>query len=153
MSKGRPFEPGNKMGCGRPPGSRNRRSLLGQQILEENGDAIVRKAMLSALKGDSALLRAFLPYVLQRPKELPIETGPMRMTTLEELATTFDTILDKIAKGELTLEQSRRIISLLEARCRLIDIEELDARLKRVEEQFPDNDARNDGGFAKYLSR
>ena len=33
MKRGRPFEPGNKLGRGRPPGSRNKKTLIIQEIL------------------------------------------------------------------------------------------------------------------------
>jgi hypothetical protein len=32
VKKGRPFEPGNQFGCGRPRGSRNKKSLAAQKL-------------------------------------------------------------------------------------------------------------------------
>ena len=44
MKRGRPFEPGNHFGRGRPKGSRNKRSLVANELLIEHGEAIVRKS-------------------------------------------------------------------------------------------------------------
>jgi hypothetical protein len=38
---GRPFEPGNKMGKGRPPGSRNKMTVF-QELLAGNGIVLQR---------------------------------------------------------------------------------------------------------------
>jgi hypothetical protein len=46
--RGKPFEPGNKAGKGRPAGSRNKKSIfLG--MLEDRGEPIVTKGILMAL--------------------------------------------------------------------------------------------------------
>jgi len=77
LKRGRPFEPGNKLGRGRPPGSRNKRTLLGQALLEEFGEAVIRRALSLALQGDSPMIRALLPYLLTRPTDPPPKTGPL----------------------------------------------------------------------------
>lgn len=71
MKRSRPFEPGNHFGRGRPKGSRNKRSLLAKQLLDEHGEAIVRKALVIALQGDPAMWRTLLSFILARPKDLP----------------------------------------------------------------------------------
>ena len=48
---GRPFEKGNKMGRGRPPGSRNKRTVF-QEAMEEHGVPLIKQCKLLALKGD-----------------------------------------------------------------------------------------------------
>src|SRR5260370_17933086 len=40
MKRGRPFEPGNKFGHGRPGGSKNKRTQLAQKLFE---DKVLRK--------------------------------------------------------------------------------------------------------------
>jgi hypothetical protein len=51
MKRGRPFEAGNKFGGGRPRGSRNKRSLLAQQLLDSHGEAVVGRALVVAVSG------------------------------------------------------------------------------------------------------
>jgi hypothetical protein len=57
MKRGRPFEPGNKLGRGRPPGSRNKKTLIIQEILDEYSPAVIRKTLAKALQGEVSLLR------------------------------------------------------------------------------------------------
>ena len=134
IKRGRPFEPGNKMGRGRPKGSRNKRTLMGKELLEKHGEAIVRQMIVLGLKGDPSILRALLPYVLTRPTSQPTLAGSLPMTTAEDLATTFATVVESIASGQLPLDQGRGIVNLLEARRRLIHTEEFDRRLKALEQ-------------------
>ncbi len=147
MSKrGRPFEPGNQIGRGRPRGSRNKRTLIGKELLEEHGDALVRKTLVLALQGDTVLLRALLPYILSRPKDLPVATGPLPMTTVDDLAKTFETVMDSIATGHLPLDQGQGIIHLLEVRRHLIQTEEFDARIKKLEQSLLNHATPSEAG-------
>ena len=55
--RGRPFEPGNQMGRGRPAGSRNQNRLRAEDLLLEHADALIRKCVVMALQGDRVALR------------------------------------------------------------------------------------------------
>jgi hypothetical protein len=56
MMRGRPFEPGNTVGRGRPPGSPNKKGLMLERALLEKGDKILKTLMDRAMKGDRAAL-------------------------------------------------------------------------------------------------
>src|ERR1019366_2278091 len=122
MSKrGRPFEPGNQFGRGRPKGSRNKRSLIVKQLLDQHSEAIIHKSLVMALQGDIPLLRTLLSYILPRPKDLPCKIGPLPMVTMEELSQTFDATLKRVASGQITPGQAGEIFDWIEARRRVID--------------------------------
>lgn len=55
MKRGRPFEPGNKFGRGRPKGSPNKKKPLAQKILDENAPAIMALAINTAREDDKML--------------------------------------------------------------------------------------------------
>jgi hypothetical protein len=133
MKRGRPFEPGNKFGRGRPRGSRNKRTLIAQQLLDEHAEPIVRKAMILALQGDSRLLQSLLSYILPRRKDAPLKTAMLRTATTEELSESFEQILKKVSSGEITLSQARELVVLMEARRDMVKTEEFDKRLRVVE--------------------
>jgi hypothetical protein len=60
MKRGRPFEAGNEFGRGRPPGSRNQKTLVLQELLEEHAPALMRKALVMAMQGNVPLLKTLL---------------------------------------------------------------------------------------------
>ena len=139
MKRGRPFEPGNQLSRGRPRGSRNKRNWRSQQLLEEHGEAIVHKALVLALQGDAPLLRTFLAYLLRRPEDRPVETGPLQIGNVEELSKTLENVLIKVASGKLNLGQAQGVATLLEGRRRVLETEELEKRVRALE-QLPESE-------------
>jgi len=65
MPRGRPFQSGNNLGRGRPKGSRNRKTLLAEELLDSHAEAVVSQA-LAPRKGDAQVLRILLGHILPR---------------------------------------------------------------------------------------
>ena len=85
MIRGRPFQPGNQFGRGRPRGSGNKKAQLPQELLDLHADEIVHKSIEIAQNGDSQILRFLLGHLLPPPRELPVKVGPLPMGTAAEL--------------------------------------------------------------------
>ena len=133
MKRGRPFEPGNHFGRGRPRGSRNKKTLIARQLLDEHADSILRKAMLTGLQGDSPMLQALLSYILPRPKDTPLKTEVLQTATAKELSQSMDVILKRACDGQITLTQAQQLAALIEARRQLLQTEEFETRLAILE--------------------
>ena len=73
-------------------------------------------------------------------------TGPLRMTTIEDLDKTFETVVNGIATGQVPLDQGQGIINLVEARRRLIQTEEFDVRIKKLEQLFLNHSTPSEAG-------
>jgi hypothetical protein len=132
--RGRPFAAGNQFGRGRPRGSRNKKTPLAQQLLNEHAEPLVRKALLEALKGDKTLMRTLLSYILPRQRDLPPKMGPLAMGTAEELAQSSAAILTEVRAGKITVHDAREMFQLFETQRRLIETQEFDARLRAAEQ-------------------
>ena len=135
MIRGRPFEPGNKFSRGRPRGSRNQRNTRGQQLLDQYGEAIMQTAVVQAIKGDRSLLRTFLFFLLRRPGDRPIQTGPLPMGSLEELSKSSEKVLQKVASGKLSPGEARNLIDLIERRRSVLETEGLEKRVRALEQR------------------
>jgi hypothetical protein len=134
VKRGRPFEPGNQYGCGRPRGSRNKRGLQAQQLLESHAESVVRKALVEAMKGDASLLRTLLSHILPRRRDAPVKTGPLPVATVEELAQSSEAVFQRVASGQITLQEAHELSALIESRRRVIETRDLDVRLRALEE-------------------
>jgi hypothetical protein len=132
---GRPFEPGNKFGRGRPPGSRNKRSLAAQELLDKHAESILRKAMVSALQGDVPMQRALLGYILPRRRDLPVKIGTLLLGTIEELDHTSEVVLKKAFQAQITLGEAAEIGALLENRRLILETRDFEKRLRAVEQR------------------
>jgi len=132
-SRGRPFPPGNKQGRGRPRGSRNKSTLLAQQLLESHSEALTRKVLLMALNGDAAALRLSLERILPVRREAPVKLGRFPVATAADVSKSMAMVLHKMASGNLTVGETERIAALLEQRRQTIQTEELEGRLRLLE--------------------
>jgi hypothetical protein len=52
MTRGRPFEPGNTFGRGRPKGSKNKSTSVVRRLLAEHHPMLMKSHVAAALKGD-----------------------------------------------------------------------------------------------------
>ena len=136
VTKGRPFEPGNKLGRGRPRGSRNKKTLQAQELLDTHAEALLRKAVLEALKGDNPLMRTLLHHVLPRRREVPPKTGPLPIGTAEELAKSSQAIIEGVVAGKISVQDAGQLFQMVETRRRVIETQEADARLRAIEQRI-----------------
>jgi hypothetical protein len=134
MIRGRPFEPGNKVSRGRPRGSQNKRNTRGQQLLDQYSETIMQKALAEAIKGDASLLRTFLSFLLRRPGDRPIHTGPLPMGSLEELSKSSEKVLQKVTTGKLSPGEARILTDLMENRRHVLETEGLEKRVRALEQ-------------------
>ena len=68
------FKPGQSGNpAGRPPGSRNKTTLLAQGLLDSNAEALIKKLIQMALEGDTAAMRLAIERILPPRKDLPLE--------------------------------------------------------------------------------
>ena len=110
-------------------------SLLTRELLDSHGEALVRKAVLQALKGDVPTLRALLAHILPRHTEPPVKTGPLPMGTAEEISQSSQALLQKVASGKITPSQARDIHAMLEAQRKIVETESFDNRLRAIEQR------------------
>ena len=132
-TRGRPFEPGNKMGRGRPKGSRNKVSHEARQILQTHTPALMRKAILLAMNGDTRVLCHLLTLAFG-PNALPTKIGNLSMKTTKDLMMASERITRKAAAGELPLAEAHGVSMLIEERGNLIERHEFAKRLEEFEE-------------------
>jgi hypothetical protein len=65
--RGRPFERGNKLGKGRPSGSRNQRTVFAE-MMDRHGVAVIKQCLVRALqKGDPTAMRLCMERLAALP--------------------------------------------------------------------------------------
>ena len=86
------------------------------------------------MKGDIPLLRTFLSFLLGRPGDRPIQTGPLPMDSLEELSKSSEKVLQKVASGKLSPSEARNLTDQIERRRSVLETVELEKRMRTLEE-------------------
>ena len=119
MSRGRPFEPGNKHGHGRPKGSPNKKTLQAQELFEQNSPAIMALA-INRCREDPQMHRMLASRIVPRQRELPVKIGRLPMSTLSDFDRASEVTLHKATAGKISLSEARDIFALIENRRRVL---------------------------------
>jgi len=115
MTRGRPFEPGNKFGRGRPKGSPNKKKPLAQKIFDENAPAIMALAINSA-REDRPMLRTLIRELGRRMGDRPVKLGKIPMNTVQDLDQASTTILNKVTAGKISISEGVAVFGMIEIR-------------------------------------
>lgn len=134
--RGRPFEVGNKLGRGRPRGSRNRFSIMAQELLSSRAEPIAAKVAAMALQGDSTAMRLAMERILPIRREPTVNLGPLPIKTAADISKAFEKLMEKVTAGKLTIAEAQGVGELLEKRRRAIETEDLDQRLRALEYKY-----------------
>lgn len=132
--QGRPFRPGNTFRRGRPPGSRNKKTVLALKLFEDHAAALMALA-INKSREDPQMLRTFLSRILPRPRDLPVKLGRLPLRTLEELNRASEKTLKKALAGKISAGEAGEISALLEDRRRLLETLDFEQRLVALEKR------------------
>lgn len=132
--RGQPFEPGNKKGRGRPPGSRNKKSLFFEEF-QKNGLDAIRMCKVQALKGNQHALDSWLDRIEPRckPANSHFKLPPIRTT--EDLVKVLPAALQAVARGQISAQECESIGRILESHQRVVDASEIDTRIRALEQK------------------
>ncbi|MDO8399006.1 MAG: DUF5681 domain-containing protein [Bradyrhizobium sp.] len=135
--RGRPFargQSGNK--AGRPPGSRNKATLMSEAISEGDALAIARAVVGKAKKGDATAARLVLDRLWPVPRGHTIKS---RSGIIPKVASSADVlaahgaVIRSVATGELPTDAAQALSELFERQLRMIETTAIEDRLKALE--------------------
>jgi hypothetical protein len=142
--RGRPFEPGNTLGRGRPKGSRNHEKSQEQRILDEFAPHVIRKCVALALKGDRTAMRLCMDRISapRRDALIKMKFSPIRKAG--DIDQAAEKVTAAIRHGELTPSEGETLMNILESRLRVIERADLEPRLEKLERNLQDSRKRGD---------
>lgn len=130
--RGRPFQKGSG---GRPKGSRNRVTLLVEQLVASDAEEITRVVISKAKRGNIAAALAILRTILGPAKErglaLAFKLPPLG--TPADAVTAIAEIARGVAAGEIDTENAKMLISLVSEFRATIAVVDQEKRLVAVE--------------------
>jgi hypothetical protein len=112
--RGRPFckgQSGNP--AGRPKGSRNRFTLLAEQLMQEDAEDVVRAVISAAKQGDIAAARLVLDRILPTRRGTPVKFALPVISEEGDLAPALGAVLNAMADGVITPDEALSVANLL----------------------------------------
>ena len=99
-----PAESGNP--AGRPRGSRNKRTIIVEKLLDDSAGEVTTAAISRATEGDPAALRACMDRVAPRLRHRPLDFDMPPLVTLADTPGAINAIAQGLAQGELDREEA-----------------------------------------------
>lgn len=118
---------------GREPGSRNRATLAMQALLDGEAEALTRKCVELALDGDTTALKLAMDRLLPPRRTRTIELPLPALKSSADVSKALATTIGAVASGSITPDEASAIAGLLEAKRKVIETEDLEARIGALE--------------------
>jgi len=131
----KPGESGNP--AGRTPGSRNKATESAEILLEGEAEALTRKAVDLALKGDPMALRLCVDRLIppRRGRRVQLANVPS-VGSVAELSPTMAAITTAATSGEITPSEAAELARVVEIYARAVEVTDFDRRLRQLEQQY-----------------
>ena len=118
---------------GRESGSRNRATLAMQALLDGESEALTRKCVELAMGGDTSALRLAMERLLPPRRTRAIELPLPALETTGDVSEALATTISAVASGSITPDEASAVAGLLEAKRKVIETEDLEARIATLE--------------------
>jgi hypothetical protein len=138
FKKGKSGNPG-----GRPTGTRNRATLLADQIFDERlfgddrkADAIISKAIARAEGGDTTCIRLCLDRIAPARKDRPVYFALPKMNKARDAVNASAAIVEAVADGDLTPSEASELSRVVDSYARSLQTVEFEERLSKLEKEI-----------------
>jgi hypothetical protein len=112
--------------AGRPKGQRHLITIMAEQWLDGQAEALVAKATEMALAGDSTAMKLCIERIVPPRKDRPISFALPKLETADDAVIAMATIAEGVASGELTPLEARDVAAIVES---FVKVRELPPRI------------------------
>ena len=134
--RGRPFQVGQSGNPdGAKPGRRHPALAALDTIGQQGAEDVVRAVVTSALGGDMRAADILLKRCWPERRGHPVRIELPAMNTAADLVPAMARITSAVAEGELSPDEGQAVAAMLDVQRRVIETRDLEARLRRIEEQ------------------
>jgi hypothetical protein len=138
VSKFKKGQSGNP--TGRPRGSRNKATLLADQIFDEKlfgndkkAEAIISKTIALAEGGDTTCIRLCLDRIAPVRRERPACFALPNMSEAKDAVTASAAIVAAVAAGDLTPSEAAELSKVVDSYARTLQAAEFEERILKLE--------------------
>src|SRR5262249_57971466 len=125
---------------GRAKGSRNRATMLVEQIFAEKlfgvdrkADAIISKVIEQAANGDTACIRLCFDRFAPSRKDRPVYFALPKMQEVKDAVNASAAIVDAVAGGDLTPSEAAELSKVVDSYTRSLQTAGFEERLSKLE--------------------
>ena len=132
--------------AGRPPGARNKATIIAEALLQGEAEALTRSAIEKAKDGDTAALRMCLDRLAPPSKHRTIAFELPPLASAADAASALATITAAVGAGELTPSEAGELFKLVDGFARMLEAKNLEQRVARLERDAERSAPKDDRG-------
>ena len=134
--RGRPFRKGQSGNpAGRRPGSKNRKTLAAELLLDGEAERLARKAVALALEGDPIALKLCLDRILAPRRERAVRIALPPLNSAADLACVMAAIVLATAEGRISPGEAFELAQAIATAMKAIEASDFERRLRRLEDE------------------
>jgi hypothetical protein len=131
------FQPGQSGNpLGRPAGSRNTATLLLADLIDGEGEDIVRALVTAAKAGDVSAGRTLLDRLVPPRKDRPVAFALPTLHTAADAVQAMAALTAAVASGALTPSEATELARLVEAFTKALEAADFETRLAALEQHM-----------------
>src|SRR5262245_23750546 len=129
-----PFQPGQSGNpAGRPLGARNKATVLMEQLVERDGEALIHPFVEQGKMGNTRALAQLMGMILPKRKGAHIELDLLPLENASEAPAAIAAVISAVCRGELPAEEGTMRTRMVEAFLRTkLNAEKLVRKLDRL---------------------
>jgi hypothetical protein len=129
-----PGQSGNP--AGRPRGSRNKKTLALEALLDGESEALMQRLIDLAKMGDDLAIRLCVDRMLAPRRERPVPLKLPRIESDQDARRASAEVMDALGEGEITPKEAERLLRAVAGAAMIMQSTEIAARLNWIEERL-----------------
>jgi len=131
--RGKPFKPGQSGNpAGKPPGAKNRATVLAQALFDGEAESLTRKIIELAKAGDISALKVCIDRLCppMKAQSAPVQVEIPATDSMSDIANSF---IKAAAEGRLAPDVAAQLVAAVGTVARVAEVDELKERLIALE--------------------
>ena len=131
-TRGRPFQPGN---AGKPKGARHRMTVMAEQMMTHEAEAVVKAVIDAARGGDMTAAKIILDRIAPVPKGRRLEMDLPAIDTPADVSAALNATISAMAGGLITPDEASTVSGVLAEKRRALEVGDIEERVRKLEQQ------------------
>jgi Family of unknown function (DUF5681) len=129
-----PGQSGNP--AGRPRGSRNKKTLVLEALLDDESETLMRRVIGLAKMGDDVAMRLVFARMLPPRRDRPVPIELPRIEGEADARRASGDVMEALGSGEITPQEAEQLLRVLAGAAMVMQSSDMSARMKWLQEQI-----------------
>src|SRR5215471_19213247 len=128
-----PGQSGNP--AGRPRGSRNKKTLMLEALLDEESEALMRRVIGLAKMGDDVAMRLVFARMLPPRRDRPVPIELPRIESEADARRASGDVMEALGSGEITPQEAEQVLRVVAGAAMVMQSSEMGDRIRWLQER------------------